>query len=233
MLNKIARDFDEAASKYNKYAIAQDVILAKLIKMAEKFIKQDSQILDIGCGTGRFAHQFINNEVTQFDLSLEMLEIAKNGSKNLVQGDMHNLPFKDESYDVVVSSMALQWSDNLSQAIDEIFRVAKKSGKVIIAIPIENSLCELKEFSATCNIDMGIMNFINISMLEKILQNYNCNIVTNKFTLCFDSYKEMFASISKIGAKNKRLNQITKKQYLEIKNNAPVNITWDVAYIYR
>jgi len=53
-------------------------------------------------------------------------------SEYIVQGDMHNMPFQDQSFDVVVFSWVLGYSKNQKLAISEAHRVLKKPG--IIAI---------------------------------------------------------------------------------------------------
>jgi SAM-dependent methyltransferase len=50
-------------------------------------------------------------------------------------GDMHAMPYSDNTWDVVISSMVLPYSDNQQKAVDEMIRVAKPNG--IIGISLE------------------------------------------------------------------------------------------------
>ena len=49
-------------------------------------------------------------------------------------GDMHAMPYPDNSWDVVISSMVLPYSDNQQKAINEMIRVAKPNGVVAISL---------------------------------------------------------------------------------------------------
>lgn len=50
-------------------------------------------------------------------------------------GDMHAMPYPNNTWDVVISSMVLPYSDNQQKAVDEMIRVAKPNG--IIGISLE------------------------------------------------------------------------------------------------
>lgn len=53
----------------------------------------------------------------------------------IVKGDMHNLPFKSNGFDCVVINHVLEHSKNPLSVIDEIHRVLKSKGKLIIGVP--------------------------------------------------------------------------------------------------
>ncbi|MEZ9417734.1 class I SAM-dependent methyltransferase, partial [Vibrio sp. 10N.286.49.E1] len=78
------------------------------------------KVLDLGCGTGYFSEQMMKRgaEVVCADLSIGMLKKAKQRCGKSVslyqQADAEQLPFQDGCFDVVFSSLALQWCDDLS-----------------------------------------------------------------------------------------------------------------------
>jgi len=94
-----------------------------------------SNILDIGTGTGYIPFQIVQKsrkaiEVIALDLSKSMVKIAKNNTANLhnvavIMGDALNLPFKDESFDVVMSKLA-------PYNIEEASRILKPGGWYIL-----------------------------------------------------------------------------------------------------
>jgi SAM-dependent methyltransferase len=62
-------------------------------------------------------------------------------------GDMHAMPYSDNTWDVVISSMVLSYSDNQQKAVDEMIRVARPNG--IIALSVEHvTQEEMKEIDA-------------------------------------------------------------------------------------
>ena len=96
-------------------------------------------ILDAGCGTGVFTRDLIGAgcRVAGLELSLPMLCVA--GRKMaaapffMVQGDICQLPFADRSFDKTVSITALEFIGDARRAIDELFRVTRPGGAVVVA----------------------------------------------------------------------------------------------------
>ncbi len=100
---------------------------------------QKGTVLDIGCGTGELLQQLqqLNSrlELHGLDLSKEMLARAKEklpSSIKLREGDVINIPFDDNTFDVVVSTEAFHHYPNQHKAMQEITRVAKHGGRIII-----------------------------------------------------------------------------------------------------
>jgi ubiquinone/menaquinone biosynthesis C-methylase UbiE len=96
------------------------------------------RILDAGCGTGIFTADILERgtRVTGLDLSLPMLRRAKfkgYARLELLQGDMRHLPLPDGSFDKTVSITALEFIEDAKQAIDELFRVTKNRGTIVVA----------------------------------------------------------------------------------------------------
>jgi SAM-dependent methyltransferase len=79
-------------------------------------------IADLGSG-GRF----LNSKTITFDRFIT--------ENTRVIGDMHNLPFKQNSIDCVICTGTLEHIDNPWAAVDELFRVVKQNGKIYIVIP--------------------------------------------------------------------------------------------------
>ncbi len=94
------------------------------------------KILDIGCARGRFAKQMLKDGaiVTGIDLSDHLIDDAK---KNVPEatffcGSATDLPFSNESFDIVYSVETFEHVPNTEKAISEACRVLKKGGKIII-----------------------------------------------------------------------------------------------------
>jgi len=113
----------------------------QLPALIEIDVSQKGKLLDISCGTGEFLKQLEHNDVHRnlqvygLDLSPKMLKKAKNklSSKvNLLEGDVHQLPFKNNTFDYAISTEAFHHYGNQLQALQEMVRVTKKDGKVII-----------------------------------------------------------------------------------------------------
>lgn len=90
-------------------------------------------MLDVGCGRGYWANRVVREtklKVTGCDV-LENVPI----DGDYVQGDIENLPFKDNSFDIVFSSHTIEHVRDLPKAISELKRVAKR--QVIIVTPCQ------------------------------------------------------------------------------------------------
>ena len=78
-------------------------------KVLEDNLEGVETILDIGAGTGAFSIPLAKKgyKVTHFDISPEMIRLAKENAKDLpnisfIEGDASSLPFEDDSYGIVV-----------------------------------------------------------------------------------------------------------------------------------
>lgn len=106
--------------------------------------KTSGRLLDVGCGTGQFLKVFGDSKAVGLDFSAKALELARSKVSNqLIQGDIRQLPFENESFDVVVSCDVLDCFDNereRSQALSELSRVLKTKGFLILNLPAFPSL---------------------------------------------------------------------------------------------
>jgi ubiquinone/menaquinone biosynthesis C-methylase UbiE len=101
--------------------------------------KQGEIILDAGCGTGIFTTDILSSgsQVIGLDISLPMLIQAKKKLKEypfwIILADMLNLPFPGSSFDKVVSVTALEFVEDAKGAVEELFRVTKRRGCIVVA----------------------------------------------------------------------------------------------------
>ena len=97
------------------------------------------RILDVGCGTGIFTENYIEQgaHVTGIDLSFEMLTHGrqKPGLSGMLAAvaDMCRLPFCDGMFDKTVSITALEFVADAAGAVKELLRVTRTGGRLVIA----------------------------------------------------------------------------------------------------
>ena len=95
----------------------------------------NERVLDIGCGTGRYfdnlSQRFADIHYVGLDRSMGMLT-AHRASSGLVNGDAMTLPFSDDYFDVVVAGHMLYHVENVDHTIQEIKRVLKPHGTLLV-----------------------------------------------------------------------------------------------------
>ncbi|MFW9818659.1 MAG: class I SAM-dependent methyltransferase [Candidatus Thorarchaeota archaeon] len=106
-------------------------------------LKPGMKVLDVSSGRGTqsiFYAKEYGAEVMGLDIADEMVESAtqnakKAGVEKLVSfkiGDSQNIPFEDNSFDVVINECAVGIPDDSQKVLDEMVRVTKPTGIVVI-----------------------------------------------------------------------------------------------------
>lgn len=141
-MTRIADRFSAAAGHYDDSARVQPVVashLAARLAAWEGFRPQ--RILEIGCGTGGLsAHLlriFPDAELVLSDISPSMLARCQThiGDKPAYrQLDAQNLPPDLESFDLIISSLALQWVEDLPSTLSHLIALLNPGGRLAFAV---------------------------------------------------------------------------------------------------
>lgn len=109
-----------------------------MIKLAGEV--RDHRILDAGCGSGPLAAALIERgaNVTGFDVSEAMINLARKRLGD--EAELHiadlgqPLPFPADTFDDVVASLVFHYLPDWQRALDEIRRVLRPEGKLIMSV---------------------------------------------------------------------------------------------------
>lgn len=153
MKKQIYKDADEIAQVYDVHGKNYHESRAKSGRLANEFIDmpatqmmfpksvKDLQILDAGCGSGIYSRLLASKGaiVTGVDISKEMLKIAKNESEGInnikyVQANLYELPFKSNSFDLIICTYVLENIEKLEAVFSEFSRVLKNKSHLIFSI---------------------------------------------------------------------------------------------------
>jgi len=120
-------------------------------------IKPDHVILDVGCGGGktlsRLAQRAVQGKVFGIDYSADMVEYSKKVNRKLVaenrveivEGSVENMGFPDNFFELVTAIETYYFWHILSDALKEIKRVLKPSGKLLMVNEmIKDGVYEIK-----------------------------------------------------------------------------------------
>lgn len=168
--NMVRDVFDSVAGKYD---LMNDVLslgahrLWKNYTIAKSEVKPGDNVLDIAGGTGDLAAKFQqivgdSGKVILADINTSMLQVGRDNLLNkglvnidFIQTNAENLSFADNSFDAVSIAFGLRNITHKQKAIDEMFRVLKVGGVLLIL-----------EFSKT-----------DIKFIEKFYDFYSFNIM--------------------------------------------------------
>jgi SAM-dependent methyltransferase len=101
-------------------------------------IESGMKVLDVAAGTGNASIPAAQRgaEVTASDLTPELFDAGRARAESegvdleWVEADAENLPFEDESFDVVMSSIGAMFAPHHQEVADELVRVCRPGGKI-------------------------------------------------------------------------------------------------------
>lgn len=147
-LRQRMRQFYETSETYKGLLAGHDEAYHQpFVELVNRYTPPNSQILELGCGNG-IASMLLNrsgHDVIGTDISALFLEEAAQWQKTAVRDGEHNLeyrvcdvlelPFQDETFDVVCSNELIEHVPNVETALSEMIRVTRKGGRIIICGP--------------------------------------------------------------------------------------------------
>lgn len=190
---RIAQDFSRAAAQYDAHALLQQKVLANLLERTRPFLSSDTRILDAGCGTGQLARLLNRRSIFQLDISYVMCTEAFVGSEATICADMTALPFEDGFFDIVFSSLALQWLPDMQAALQELSRTLKAGGILAVSTMGANTLRELRASFAEVD------NYPHVSPFLRADKRWERETVTEYFP----DLSAVMRGLKAIGANNK------------------------------
>jgi len=249
---RVAESFAKAAGSYDRYAHFQRDVADRLLSGIQG--EGVKRILDVGSGTGYCASKLLNQchdaNITSLDIAQPMLgHASKAGTmqrESWVCGDGEELPFIDESFDLVVSSLAMQWCPDPEEFCNEIFRVLEPGGRAFISTLAEHTLTELRKSWSAIDSYAHVNDFLPCQDIEKVINAVPFsrvelnNIQENHF---YDSFNELCRELKGIGAHNLNSGQAEgltgKNKIRQVKSDFESNavegkgipVTWDLVLI--
>jgi len=133
---RIQTSFDEAAGDEEHFPSTIDprIYHVKLIREHLGDLRK-RRVLDVGCGKGRFARVFLEQEpeaeIWGLDISEKMLRYVPAGIRTRA-GSMTELPFEDGFFDGAYATESLEHAVEIGKAVHEICRVVKPGGRIAI-----------------------------------------------------------------------------------------------------
>jgi ubiquinone/menaquinone biosynthesis C-methylase UbiE len=143
-MNHVDRHWDEQARKHGSgYRASWEDIFAIGIEvdLVRQYISPGVKVLDVGCGNGFSAESHALCEgakIIGVDFSQAMVDVATSTRSrdglSFVQGDIRNLIFKDDQFDIVYTTRTLinlQTWEEQQRGMEECIRVCRPGGTVL------------------------------------------------------------------------------------------------------
>lgn len=202
IFNSISDDYDHMNDiiSFNQHTIWRNRTNKEI------FIKPGQKVLDLCCGTGDWTIQLAENqeaEITGLDFSENMLKVAagKTAQFNnitLTQGDATDLPYDDNTFDIVTIGFGLRNLPDYLSGIKEFYRVLKPGGQLVIL--------------ETSNPESKLMNFGFKIYFGKIMP-----VLGEKIAGSGQEYTWLFESTSKFLSKEELKTMMQQNGYINIK----------------
>lgn len=114
----------------------QEIILSLLLNIAPSLTRLN--ILDVGCGTGTTLNSLRQLGCTNLqgvDDSVTAIEYCNDKTLPVQQANVYELPFSDNSFDIILAMDVMEHVPNEQRALNEIKRVLKDDGLLLITVP--------------------------------------------------------------------------------------------------
>lgn len=176
---KYLEEYERKTSEGYSFRVRREKTLAVIPEA-----KEGKKALDIGCGPGIMAEGLLekNYSVACVDAAPSMINLVKekfssNPKITAGTGDVNELNFPDNSFDLIIAMGLLEYLGDQEKALQEIKRVAKTGGQIIITFPNKTSPCRIFNRSA------AFLTKPFSKVLRKILKKPKQSLTHKEYTL--------------------------------------------------
>lgn len=211
----LRRSFTRASDGYDAAAGLQRQVADNLLERLEYIRIQPSRILDAGTGTGYCARwvasRYRDAEVLGLDLSRSMLEQSRRRAPRwfsrhrYVGADVAAIPLASSSVDLVISSLTLQWCDDLARVFAELRRVLRPGGLLMFATFGPDTLRELRDAWSVVDTRVHVNRFVDMHEVGDLVMASGFRDVVmdaDRIHLAVPDVVSLMRNIKAVGAHN-------------------------------
>ncbi|MFX1344765.1 MAG: corrinoid protein-associated methyltransferase CpaM [Promethearchaeota archaeon] len=196
-LEKKAERYDKGIKTltFGKYPKIQQFI-------ADNYLNDGENLLDIGMGTGTFAILAANKglNVTGIDFSEKMLIVAKKNIKkkklseriNIKRTPIINLDkeFKNYSFDKVTAMLLFSelYEKEQDFTLDQVYRILKDTGEFILVDEVKPKVFWKKVLFFIIRVPLVIITFLKSQLTTKALKNFEERLKNHRFEIIDEKY---------------------------------------------
>ena len=184
--------FDRWSKGYDK-SILQHIIFNKshntFFREMLPFLKKGSGILDVGCGTGKFAFRLsdFNKDLSirGIDISRDMIKKAKIKIREerieFKVGDVEELPYESGTFDIITCSNSFHHYPNQKKAVSKMYRVLKHDGKLMIIDGCRDGFLGKVIFGVVTAIERDVYHILGRELKDMLLSRGFSKVVQKRF----------------------------------------------------
>lgn len=205
---RIAQSFDKASNTYEKDAPVQKwtaSFLAEVIK--ELGLCKPKDCLEIGCGTGFLTQQmvalFADSNWLVSDLSAAMLESCRKRIGQVVTYQVMDgeQPDLDKQFDLIVSSLAFQWFQDLEGALNRLSKLLKPGGHLVFSTLGQDTFQQWRDNLHHLGMMVGLHDYPTLEEMQKIhIQGCHVSFERQKRLQPYKSGLDFLRALRAIGA---------------------------------
>lgn len=215
----IRRRFERAAHSFDSadfvHAVTRDGLLSRL----QGLLIEAKTVVDLGAATGTAGRalekRFKGARVIAVDLAAEMLKKGRAkkswlAKASFAQASADQLPFANESVDVIFSNLMLPWIDDPTPVFSEVARVLRKGGLFAFATFGPDSLQEINRAWAGIDDAMHVNRFPDMHDLGDGLVNAGLQdpvLDVDRLTVNYRNSDDLFKDLTSVGGRNTSLQR--------------------------
>ena len=229
------QSFDKAADSYDEAAVLQKEVASRLLERLDLLNAfSPKTILDVGAGTGfcslALQKKYPKAKLFALDFSEAMLNKVRkkqslkrklSNSVSCIAGDAEALPLKSNSIDLLVSSLTIQWVNDLEATFKEFLRVLAPGGLLLFTSFGAETLKELRYSWSLVDKNTHVNQFMDMHNMGDVLLKSGLSdpvVDADYFVLTYSTVKTLMQDLKQIGAHNvtqKRQRGLMGKQHFE------------------
>ncbi len=206
---RISDAFGAAATHYDAHAGPQRLAATLVADLAQQQRPDGvARILEIGCGTGFLTRaiqaRWPGAELIATDISPGMLEqAAANGrvAGRFMAMDGEAPAFDGPWFDLILSSLAVQWFDDLKAGIDRLVGLLRPGGSLIFSTMGQGSFARWRAAHAACGLVAGVPDYPSLDELREMLAGHGDSFAFDEdYALACGGARGLIAHLKGIGA---------------------------------
>jgi biotin biosynthesis protein BioC len=244
-MSQVRSAFNKASSRYDEHAFLQKEIAARLDTKLDVIAGNSKVVVDLGAGTGLLSQNLIKRFPNSQLICLDFAQAAliHNPSSHKICADAYHLPLADNSVDMVISSLMMQWCPDLKQLFSEIHRVLKNDGLILFSTFGPDTLKELKKSWSVVDSETHVNTFTDMHDIgDQILgAGFQSPVMEmEKLTLTYQTVIDLLRDLKAIGAQtvNTRSKSLMGKDkfklmtqmYESYRQDGKLPATYEVVY---